>query len=156
MFRSTSTSRVERALNAEHRILCAWAMFSKVFSKSHVFERTKKRWTKRTKIDRHVDRKNDEKSFEKLIDDMIEQTIDKRLDKRLGQLEKTVPGGSRTASRSGKTTSAGPSRAKKRSPNARRAGERIFLVSRTQSVRTSWRNAAQRGSARGRAPRNHV
>ena len=63
IFRSTSTSRVERALNAEHRILCAWARFSKVFSKSHGFERTNKRWTKRSKIDRQVDRKNIGKSM---------------------------------------------------------------------------------------------
>ena len=61
--RSKASSHVERSIIAEHRFFCAWAMFCKLFSKSRVFERTKKRWTRRSKIDCQVDRKNIEKSM---------------------------------------------------------------------------------------------
>ena len=63
-FRSKASSHLERPIIAEHRFLCAWPVFRSVFSKSCIFERTTKRWTKRSKVDREFDGKNIEKSME--------------------------------------------------------------------------------------------
>ena len=64
LFRPTLTSRVERSIIADPRFLSPLSRFYEVFSISHVFERTQKRWTRRSKIDRQVDQNNIDKSMQ--------------------------------------------------------------------------------------------
>ena len=66
-------------------------MFYKVFSKSRIFERTKKRSTKRSKIDHQVDQKNIEQSCEN-------RSSNQSTKRSNGEAEKSVKNDARSSS----------------------------------------------------------
>ena len=115
VFRSKSLPRVVRAVIAEHRFLCAWPVFRKVFSNSCVFERSKN------------DERSDRKSIATLIDATSQnrqkigrkiarrhdRTDDRKKPRKTGRSASKIevqgaPGHARMASWGGKTTSDGP------------------------------------------------